>query len=171
MLQPSAPENIEPLRVFSSGVLSFSPTRDTEGPSPEILARTALTAIGCEPYVIQKNDGLDSGATSTSETQRSASPSLHVPSVGQTSTSKPSMTHVVNYECQQVDTASHAAEDRFLLHNLDSVPIQVPIQQHDKLRRVLSFDTLTTVLNVSMRGSFNLVDLVPFKCVYNPDTA
>jgi hypothetical protein len=169
--------------VFSSGVLSVSPPGPARSPSlgaPKAQPRAAsvlnLTVVdACSPYVDQTdNDHLDIDSTSIPipRAQESAADTPSAFGVGQIPTSKTDTIHLFNYEPQHLDTVSHTLEDQLSRHmpvrklKADSIPIQIPTQQYDKPRRILSLATISSVVNVSMRGSFDVVDVMPLRFVY-----
>jgi hypothetical protein len=82
-----------------------------------------------------------------------------------------SPTSIFKYGIQPLGQDSSIPGDRLsqrdALYNMrvDGIPTQIPIQQHDKFRRLLSFSTTPHVLNISMRGAVDLVDATPLRFV------
>jgi hypothetical protein len=126
---------------------------------------------GPRAYPVLENDRCsDIGVISMprKQTTELESYSVHTSGISKRPISQTSITDLFNYERQCMDTVSHTM-DQFSPHrsvrNLtaDCIPVQVPTQQYDKSRRVLSLPTVSSVLNVSMRGAFDVVDVISLR--------
>jgi len=123
-----------------------------------------LTALDCGIPRANHRSAIDTISVSGRRTQELATNSLHTSGVSQIP-----ITHLFNYEPQHTNTVlclKQFSQQRIREIMADGTPIQVPTRQYDKFRRLLSLATIPSVLNVSMRGSINLVDVVPLRFVY-----
>jgi hypothetical protein len=154
-----------------------APTIPSEAASiPESTAVNDCQSSGLRPraYSALGNNSrsdIDTIFLPRKRTQESKTNSVHAAlGVGQRPTSQTDITHLFNYEPQRMDAVSHTV-DQFSPHSpirnftADGIPVQVPTRQYDKSRRVLRLATMSSVLNVSMHGAFDLVDVIPLRFI------
>jgi hypothetical protein len=170
-------ETVEPLRVFSSGVLSFPPPTYTVRNTSLEVSSALETVVGDGgqsalrrwPSVVHTDSDcshVDTISIPGPRTQESAADSFDAPGVGQT----PPITPLVNHD--HTDTILHPLKDPLPQYtpicklSADGISTQVPTQSYDKPRRVLPLATKPSMLNVSMRGSFDIIDILPLRFVY-----
>jgi hypothetical protein len=150
-------------------VTSLEATRHPMAASASDLAsqRCRLPVVHMENHDDRLN--IDPTSMPSSQTQKPAADIPCASDVGQIPAREADIIHLSNYEPRY--TVSCPLGNQLSPHSLirklkrEGIPIQIPTQQYDKPRRVLSFASVPSVLNVSMRGSFDLVDVMPFRSV------
>ncbi|RDB22716.1 hypothetical protein Hypma_010397 [Hypsizygus marmoreus] len=170
----SRASRIEPLRIFSSGVLSFSSEVGETSLAPETIRRMGVSTSSLMPPMREGCDGkgIKAGSEMSGDTPSPLplfSDSLVGGQVSTTVVQGPSIEidpspALPSPEIQMIGGASrllgHSSPTYRLLK--EDLCTQLPLPQSDRARRILSCDPMSLVA-VSMRGSIDLVNISPIR--------
>ncbi|KAG5636511.1 hypothetical protein H0H81_007770 [Sphagnurus paluster] len=164
--QLKTPEALEPLRTFKSGVISFTgPARrstvlETLSSSPKmpallLLAKDENASLSGESYSHMNRKAISVSPNFASPSSESQRPLINA-------------SKTQSWVHHEVEILDNLPRPDLYRHGRQLVPedvsIQIPLLQSDKIRRILDPEA-TSVITVSMRGSVDLVDIVPLRYV------
>lgn len=135
-------------------------------PEPEPLSSPELSIID---YI----DKPDTGTNVTMVAEVSSSVFKSPPAIAAmslpmlNSTPNPPFDHEIQPMGYDSVISDHHTFQHISSHTLriEGIPTRIPTQQHDKSRRLLSLSNTPHILNISMRGAIDLVDVIPSRFV------
>ncbi|KAF5388209.1 hypothetical protein D9615_000222 [Tricholomella constricta] len=163
------PEPLEPLRVFQSGVFYMSSEGDGGPIAFETSSSTTAPPASLWPSreAVERSVLTDEIASMISEYPELAKESLPVPPATKandhlpsTSTARAQASFNHEIDIQESCTNNEPSYQHELTH--DDPFIQLPLQQSDKIRRILELGS-ASALAVSMRGSVDVIGTAPLR--------